>query len=367
MALIDGTSPDLIISGGGTRKIHQMTLETYAACKQADVITGIFTDELYLAMVNRLFDADVLNFNELYNRYEESRGDAFYQDILSTFILASADDTMVVKLGSGHPTMQNSTTILTKILADNCWDLDVKVFPGISASDSVLAGMGIEPTGEGIQHHYIAEAVNYDKTLEPDSYFYGWVFSYLHYLTTEDGQTEQERLVEYLTQFYPEDRTCYLVQAPVSPFDSFDIQEYEVRDLEFIDYEKYIGYSLLVTPDVDHDKMRLENFRTMISDEQLENLRSGDPSIDDVTEEPISIDVSDDAEKVVSMCESLYTDYDFLMDAMSDKHEILAEIDEGVINAVDEERIDKRELENIVSNGDGYAIEKVLREVINVK
>jgi hypothetical protein len=251
MKQLDGEYPDLIITGTGIRKIHQMTLETYWACEHADVIMGIWNDHPATDAMAREFDADIIDFSYVYNaKDDEERFNGYFQAMMTGLERAYETDGLAVQLGVGHPNIWNTTTTVQRAIGEEIWDLNVVVLPAISADSFIYTMLGIDPATNGIQQYSVLSAVTHDWPLNPDADFFGWLFGRLNLdMGPRNGKTPIERAHEYLCKYYDPELPAFLVRAPKMPFFEPNIVELKLDELKDVDVDEYMGHSLYVPSD----------------------------------------------------------------------------------------------------------------------
>lgn len=296
--------PDLVIAGTGTKKIHEMTMQTYWACEEADVITGIFLDNLFVSAIEQEFEADVLNFTEEYKKWSEDRYESFYEVIMATLSLANEEDTFVTCLGAGHPSMLNSTTKCTYTMA-KYWDIDARLYPGVSAIDSICAQLGIDPIRHGVQQYMISTAIDQNITLNPGSYFIGWRLVGV----LQSDEPDNNPIYDYLAQYYPDDRICLVSTSPITPYRSGKIQEMQLSDLPSLTEQDFQIATLVVTPPYDEEEWQENQYQRILGRKQFEKIRAGTESDIEVGESPlVEINPSDTASKIVELNRRIYAE-----------------------------------------------------------
>lgn len=266
------SSTDLIIGGTGAQKINQMTLETYRACQEADVITGVFTEESFIAAIDQEFDADVITFNVEGKTESEPDSELYYRLIMTTLMLATADDTLVVQLSAGHPRMLDTATAMTTMFGEE-WDVTIDVHPGVSEFDAISTATETDPIRGGVQQSFIVTAVNEDMRINTNMYFVGWGLAYLERVARDTMENGVDVLYEYLTQYYPPTATCYVTESAGNPFQTGGVTEIELNNLTEVRHEQRQGRALVIEPATEHDTR--EMYEQQLDPSHLADLQSG--------------------------------------------------------------------------------------------
>lgn len=319
---------DLIIVGMGVKRLQQMTLESYWACQEADVILGTIVDSATREIFAREFDADLYDVGDFYDRTDkEVRFSAYYYNILGTLEEAWENDDLVVMIGGGHPNYWNFTTTLTQTLAENHWDLNVRTLPGVSSFAATLSHFSVNPSfNDGIQIYSLPVATHYNTELNPafDAFFMS--FGHIEAFDQNDVEAMGSYLA-YLGQYYEKDKDVYLTRISKYPGMKSAVHETTLEGLSQYKPSNHGGYSLYIpTGNLDNSNgvAHLNNQRNWNA-EELENLKSpGTGRAKNTLMEPYEPQSEAEAADM-RFFHDFYTDKDFHIFACKNPYEAMDE------------------------------------------
>jgi uncharacterized protein YabN with tetrapyrrole methylase and pyrophosphatase domain len=142
-----------------------------------------------------------------------------YEAMATRIIDAALEDPPVCFATYGHPHMFVYPTQLIKRAAA-LLDLSVRIVPGISALDTVLTDVGLDPGGQGLQMYEATDLLARERPLQKDVpcvlWQVGTVGTALY--TEQRGNAERfGRLERYLLQFYPPDHLVTMIFSSTYP------------------------------------------------------------------------------------------------------------------------------------------------------
>jgi precorrin-3B methylase len=147
---------------------------------------------------------------------EENRVNA-YRDIAATVVDAALSHPPVTLAVHGHPTVAVYAPVLIKDMA-TLLGLEVDIQPGISAMDTVLANLGVDPCINGIQMYEATDLLLRNRPLQPDVPALIWQIGNLETRLHSTRTSRPERFTQFiahLRRFYPgEHRVIAVYSAP---------------------------------------------------------------------------------------------------------------------------------------------------------
>ena len=237
---------DIHIVGLGVSSVHQITREAEQAIRASN-------EELYLdtGVATRRFLEDrcerVTALHE--SSYEEGgyRLNA-YHHMAATVIDAAMSRAPVTFAVHGHPLVAVYAPFLILDMA-KLLDLTVSVSPGVSAFDSIVADLGIDPSTEGLQMYEATDLLLRRRPLQPDVPALIWQIgnleSRLH--TMRVSRPERFlRFVEYLCKVYPKDHPVIAIYSSPHPLMPAQLLRFPLRDMPQHASDIHAGFSLYV-------------------------------------------------------------------------------------------------------------------------
>lgn len=155
---------DIYIAGLGLQTVAQLTREVEVAIRSSREVlyldTGVATRPLLQTLCPRV--------TSLYDVYSEQGGRvSAYEHMAALVVEAALDHPPVTFAVHGHPLVAVHPTFLVMDLA-RVLELRVAVLPGISAIDTVLADLRIDPVVNGIQMYEATDLLLRRRPLQPD-------------------------------------------------------------------------------------------------------------------------------------------------------------------------------------------------------
>ncbi|WP_042370301.1 SAM-dependent methyltransferase [Streptacidiphilus neutrinimicus] len=204
---------DIYIVGLGIRNVQQITREAEQAIqlskKVFTVHAGFGLDEFLKTLC-----PDV---RSLVGKYEEG-GDRLrtYRAMAAEVLNAALDDSPVCFASYGHPKIYVYPTNLIEKAAP-LLGLTVRVLPGISALDTILADLGLDPGPNGLQMYEATDLLARERPLQPDVPCLLWQVSAVEsamYSTKRGNAERYRRLQDFLVRTYPPGHQLTMVLSP---------------------------------------------------------------------------------------------------------------------------------------------------------
>ncbi len=208
--------PDVYIVGLGIMNIKQITLEVRDAiqCSQhVFFVDNGFGVEEYLQSLC----PQTTNLSTCY-KYGESRRIA-YNEMASLVLAGALEKQPVCFAAYGHPSIFVYPTFLIKNIAP-LLGLNVKIYPGISAFDTALVDLGLDPGFHGFQMYDATDLVARKRPLQNDVPCLLWqvdVTGIVEYSDRSDLVYNLQRLEAHLSKFYPMNHPITLIHSSSFP------------------------------------------------------------------------------------------------------------------------------------------------------
>jgi len=238
----------LWIAGLGVQTVAQLTREVESAIRSSREVlyldTGVATRSLLETLCPRVTSLYEQSYSE-----EGPRVDA-YERMAARVIDAALDHPPVMFAIHGHPLVAAHAPFLVLELA-NALDLGVSVLPGISAIDTILADLRLDPVVHGVQMYEATDLLLRRRPLQPDVPAIIWQIGPLETCLHSTAISRPERftrLIAHLRQFYParhEVVAIYCAPHPIMPPATF---RFAVEDTGQYAPEIHAGFSLYVPP-----------------------------------------------------------------------------------------------------------------------
>jgi uncharacterized protein YabN with tetrapyrrole methylase and pyrophosphatase domain len=223
---------DIAVVGLGITGVHHITREAEGILRRcrrtfaADSTPGVLA---YLRTVS----PDVA---DLSGRFRPGVHRArSYQAIASDVVAAAVEQAPVCYATYGHPKMYSYPTVLIQQAAA-ILDLRVRLLPGISFLDTLLADLGIDPGFDGLQLYEATDLLVRRRPLQPDV---ACVIAQAPTVanpvegTSADAQANLVRLQDYLLGFYPAQHDVVIVTSRTHPLLAPLLQRTRVGQLAY--------------------------------------------------------------------------------------------------------------------------------------
>jgi hypothetical protein len=150
----------------------------------------------------------------------------------------------------GHPLVAAHPPFLVIELA-KALDLRVEVLPGISAIDTILADLRIDPVVHGVQMYEATDLLLRRRPLQPDVPAIIWQIGPLETALHSDRVSKPERFtrfVGHLRQFYPARHEVAAIYCSPHPIAPPTILRFALEDMGQHAHEIHAGFTLYVPP-----------------------------------------------------------------------------------------------------------------------
>jgi precorrin-2 methylase len=207
---------DIAVVGLGITSVHHITREaeeTLRRCRRtflADTTGGVAS---YLTGIC----PEVV---DLSRHFKPGRHRAAnYQAIAGEVVAAALDDGPICFATYGHPKMLSYPTVLIQRAA-TILDLRLRVLPGISFLDTLLADLGVDPGFDGLQLYEATDLLVRRRPLQTDV---GCVIAQVSVVANpvegvaSDAAEQLARLQEYLLGYYPPEHGAVVVTSRTHP------------------------------------------------------------------------------------------------------------------------------------------------------
>ncbi|MER5492621.1 SAM-dependent methyltransferase [Streptomyces sp. NPDC002490] len=201
---------DIYIVGLGIRNVQQITREAEQAVRLSKKVftvdAGFGIDEFL-----RTLCPDV---RSMLDHYEEG-GDRLrtYRAMAAEVVDAAVDDAPVCFATYGHPKIYVYPSQLIEQAA-SLLGLTVRILPGISALDTIITDLSLDPGPHGLQMYEATDLLARERPLQPEVPCLLWQVSAVEtaMYTTKRGNAERyRRLQDYLLRTYPTDHEVTMV------------------------------------------------------------------------------------------------------------------------------------------------------------
>jgi len=156
----------LVVAGSGIKAISQLTIETIAHIRRADVVLYHVPDGVMAAEIQRLN----ANVHDLYRYYDDDkRRTITYIQMAERILQQVRLGKYVVALFYGHPSYLVSPGRRALEIAGT-EGYDTLLLPAVSSTDNLYADLRIDPGLEGIQIHEATDLLLRDRKLLTDGH-----------------------------------------------------------------------------------------------------------------------------------------------------------------------------------------------------
>jgi hypothetical protein len=239
---------DIWIAGLGLQTVTQVTREVEDAMRSSREVfyldTGVATRYFLETLCPRITSL----YEESY-RDENPRVNA-YQHMAARVVDAALDHPPVTFAIHGHPLVATHPPFLVLELA-RALDLQVAVLPGISAIDTILADLRIDPVVRGIQMYEATDLLLRRRPLQPDVPAIIWQIGPLETCLHSMGVSRPERFSRFLShlrQFYPPGHEVAAIYCSPHPILPPHILRFAIENMAAHAHEFHAGFTLYVPP-----------------------------------------------------------------------------------------------------------------------
>jgi hypothetical protein len=239
---------ELWIAGLGLQTVAQLTREVESAIRFSREVlyldTGVATRSLLETLCPRVTSLYEQSYCE-----GELRVNA-YQHMAALVVDAALDHPPVTFAIHGHPLVAAQAPFLVLELAKTL-DLRVTVLPGVSAIDTILADLRLDPVVQGIQMYEATDLLLRRRPLQPDVPAVIWQIGPLETCLHSMAISRPERftrLIAHLSQFYPARHEVVAIYCAPHPIMPPAMIRFALEDMGQHAQEIHAGFSLYVPP-----------------------------------------------------------------------------------------------------------------------
>ncbi len=238
----------LYIAGLGLQTVTQITREVEEVIRLSREVlfldTGVATRVLLETLCPRLTPLYEQSYSE-----ERPRIDA-YEHVAARVVDAALDHPPVTFAIHGHPLIAAHPPFLILELA-HALELQVTVLPGISAIDTILADLRLDPVVHGMQMYEATDLLLRRRPLQPDVPAIIWqigpIETCLHSMrVSRPGRFT--RFIAHLRQYYPPQHEVVAIYCSPHPILKPAIFRFALEDMGQYAEEIHSGFTLYVPP-----------------------------------------------------------------------------------------------------------------------
>ncbi len=237
---------DVHIVGLGVASIHQITREAEQAIGASNEVfyldTGVATRRFLEERCERVTALHETSYQERGHRLDA------YHHMAATVIDAAMSHAPVTFAVHGHPLVAVYAPFLIMDMA-KLLDITVSVSPGVSAFDSIVAELGIDPSIEGLQMYEATDLLLRQRPLQPDVPALIWQIGNLETRLHTMRKSRPERFarfVEFLSRFYPKNHPVIAVYTSPHPLMPAQVLRFPLSELPRHAEEIHAGFSLFL-------------------------------------------------------------------------------------------------------------------------
>jgi precorrin-3B methylase len=221
---------DVAIVGLGIIGVHQLTREaeeTLRRCRHTFVVDSGFGVLPYLQGICET----VTDLVPLYQRGKH-RLDT-YRQMAAQVINAALTSPPVCFATYGHPLVYCYPAVLIQEAA-KVFNLQIEIFPGISALDTLMVDLGLDVATDGLQMYEATDLLLRRRPVQDDVPCIIWqadVFGVPTYKTRRTSKQGLLPLQNYLLEFYPPGHPVTLVVSRIFPLQKSIVETYRMESL----------------------------------------------------------------------------------------------------------------------------------------
>jgi len=237
---------DIHIVGLGVTSIHQITREAEQAITESNEVlyldTGVATRRFLEQRCERVTGLHEISYEEGGQRLNA------YHHMAAAVVDAAMSRPPVTFAVHGHPLVAVYAPFLIMDMAE-LLGLTVRIAPGVSAFDSIVAALGVDPCVEGLQMYEATDLLLRRRPLQADVPALIWQIGNLETRlhTLRVSRPERfERFVNHLRQFYPDTHPVVAIYTPPHPLMPAEILRFPLQKMPRHAAEIHAGFSLYV-------------------------------------------------------------------------------------------------------------------------
>ncbi len=279
-------APDIWIVGLGVQTATQVTGEVEQAIRASREVLYVDTGVATRSFLSELCPRVTALYDASY-REEHSRTGA-YEHMAEQVIEAAIDHPPVTFALHGHPLVAAQPPFRLMELA-RARGLRVRVLPGVSAIDTIMADLRLDPVVHGIQMYEATDLLLRRRPLQPDVPALIWQIgpleTCLHTMRVSRPK-RFDRFIAHLRLFYPPSHEVVAIYCSPHVLMPPAILRFALEDMGSKAPEIHSGFSLYIPPVSArpiHDHDLLEK---LYSIDHLRSITGSDSSVPDPSEGP---------------------------------------------------------------------------------
>jgi hypothetical protein len=262
----------LYIAGLGLQTVAQITREVEAAIRLSREVlfldTGVATKPFLETLCPRV--------TPLYEQsYSEGRPRVnAYEHMAARVVEAALDRPPVTFAIHGHPLIAAHPPFLILELA-HALELQVTVLPGISAIDTILADLRLDPVVHGVQMYEATDLLLRRRPLQPDVPAIIWqigpIETCLHSMRVSRPE-RFARFIAHLLLYYPPQHEVVAIYCSPHPILPPAIFRFALEDMGQYAGEIHSGFTLYVPPAASRPIQDYDLLATLYSADHLRDI-----------------------------------------------------------------------------------------------
>jgi hypothetical protein len=239
---------DLWIAGLGIQTAGHVTREVEQAIRDSREVIYLDTGAATRPFLEGLCPRVTALYQQSYSEDQPRVG--AYDHMAACVVDAALDHPPVTFAIHGHPLVAVDAPFLVLELA-RALDLRVEVLPGISAIDTVLADLRVDPVVDGVQMYEATDLLLRRRPLMPEVPAIIWQIGPLETAlhTMRVSRPERfHRFVAHLRQFYPARHEVTAIYCSPHPLLPPTILRFALEDMPHHAEEIHAGFTLYVPP-----------------------------------------------------------------------------------------------------------------------
>jgi hypothetical protein len=268
---------DLWIAGLGLTTAGQVTREVEQALRASREVlyldAGVATREYLQNLCPRVTSL----YEESYA--EEAARVGAYEHMAARTVAAALDHPPVTFAIHGHPLVAAHAPFLILELG-HALDLRVEVLPGISAIDTILADLRLDPVVHGVQMYEATDLLLRKRPLHPDVPAIIWQIGPIETALHSSRVSKPERFarfIAHLQQFYPPRHEVVAIYCSPHPIVPPTILRFALEDMGEHAHDIHGGFTLYVPPAASRPIQDYDLLARLYSPEHLRNITGSTP------------------------------------------------------------------------------------------
>ncbi len=241
---------DLWIAGLGVRAVNQVTREAECAFRASREVLYLDAGVATKPYLEGLCPQVTALFAQSYSE-ERPRLNA-YEHMAISVIRAALENPPVTFLVHGHPLVAAHAPFLVLEMA-KALELSVEILPGLSALDTLLADLRLDPVVHGLQMYEATDLLLRKRPLQNDVPAVIWQIGPLETCLHSQRISRPERFarfIAYLRQFYPAQHQVVAIYCSPHPLMLPAILRFALEDMGQHAEQIHAGFTLYIPPAV---------------------------------------------------------------------------------------------------------------------